>query len=197
VRKLPLLTVLLVAAPLAAVLPPPAEGGAAEDLVVAEGRGASAPERPSRIYAVQGPRLKARLSLALSHARSLSPPTDFWVGYTCDAEAETGTASLALELETRRAVVLIRYRKDESVPERIEVCSVDKPRGEPGLPVYWLGRAPRAEGFTVLRALARGTRIERDRTEVVTWPRSSRVPMLSTLKTSASSPSPGLRDGAR
>ncbi len=197
VRKFPLLTVLLVAAPLAAVLPPPTEGGEREDLVVSEGRGASAPERPSRIYAVQGPKLKARLSLALSHARGLSPRTDYWVGYTCDADGETGTDPLALELDARRAVVLLRYRKGESSPHRIQIASPEKPRGEPGLPVYWLGRAPRTEGVALLQSLARGTRVERDQTEVVLWPRSSRAPMLSTLKTSVSSPSPGPRDGAR
>src|ERR1041385_7358741 len=66
-RTNPLLALLPLAAPAGAVLPPPSEGLPPEDSLVAESRGGGAPERPSRIYTVQGPELKARLSTAPFH----------------------------------------------------------------------------------------------------------------------------------
>ena len=76
-RKFPLLALLLLAAPLGAVLPPPPEAAAAGPHVN-ETRGSAAPERPSRIYSVEGPELKTRLGMALTHSHQQRRRTDFW-----------------------------------------------------------------------------------------------------------------------
>jgi hypothetical protein len=173
VRTNPLLALLLLAAPAGAVLPPPSEGVPPEDSLVAESRGAGAPERPSRIYSVQGPELKARLSTALLHARGQSPRTDFWAGYTFETCASTDPDALATELavsgglaDVRKAVVLLRYGRDDASPQRVEVRASRQPRGEAGLPVYWLGRAAHGESLSLLLALMKGVRQEHDAGEL-------------------------------
>jgi hypothetical protein len=155
------------------VLPPPSEGVPPEDSLVAESRGAGAPERPSRIYSVQGPELKARLSTALLHARGQSPRTDFWAGYTFETCASTDPDALATELavsgglaDVRKAVVLLRYGRDDASPQRVEVRASRQPRGEAGLPVYWLGRAAHGESLSLLLALMKGVRQEHDAGEL-------------------------------
>jgi hypothetical protein len=165
--------VLLLAAPASAVLPPPSEGLSAEDSLVAETRGAAAPERPSRIYSVQGPELKARLATALLHARGQSPRTDFWAGYTFETCASTDPDAIATELavsggiaDVHKAVVLLRFGRDDATPQRVELRASRTPRGEAGLPVYWLGRAARDESLSFLISLMKGARAEHDAGEL-------------------------------
>lgn len=172
-RTNPLLAVLLLAAPAGAVLPPPSEGISPEDSLVAESRGASAPERPSRIYSVQGPELKTRLSTALLHAHALSPRTEFWAGYTFETCASTDPDALASELavsggpaDVHKAVVLLRYGRDDASPQRVEVRASRTQRGEAGLPVYWLGRAGHEESLSLLLSLMKGVRVEHDAGEL-------------------------------
>ena len=159
-RKAVLLTVLLFAAPAGAVLPPPSEGFPTDELV-SEARGAaSAPDQPSRIYAVQGPELKSRLSTALSHAHGLTPRTDFWAGYLFEVCVEVDSE------ESRKVVVLLRYGRDGDVPSRVEVRGPERPRGEAGVPFYWLGRATSSESLGVLGTLLKDVRADHDAAEL-------------------------------
>jgi hypothetical protein len=158
-----LLAVLLVAAPpLAAVLPPPSADGTEADLTVTESRGAAAPARPSRIYAIQGkPELKGRLALALAHARGVPRKTDFWVAWVFDADP------FPPDTVDEKAVLHLRYAADElSTPQRVEVRGNDKPRGEPGLPVYWLGRVSSGDSFALVTALLKDAKNDHDAGEL-------------------------------
>jgi hypothetical protein len=138
-RIFPLL--LLLARPLAAVLPPP-DVPEQDALTVCEGPGVETPRSPSRTYAVQGGSLGYRISYALEH--SARHGKDFWVGWSCEG----------------KGVVLARYTFGEKRPRVLEVRPVGAPRCEAGVPLYWLGRAERSESDGAVSRVAGSARVE-------------------------------------
>jgi hypothetical protein len=133
-----------------------------------------APPPDARFTSVGGATLAARFAEATARGRREATTSHFWVAYQFDVrpgiavdtdrDGRRGRSmtldGVSIELkpsgETRNVGVFMLYERKSERLDRVDIYNLDRQHAYDGHAVYWMGRAPADESFSLLGGLIAG-----------------------------------------